>query len=36
LKISRDSTTFKLCQNSAEIVVHQTLRITSGLWKEPG
>jgi len=28
LKISRDSTTFKLCQNFAEIVVHQTLRIS--------
>jgi len=28
LKISRDSTTFKLCQNSVESVVHQTLRIS--------
>jgi len=25
LKISRDSITFKLCQNSAEIVVHEYL-----------
>jgi len=24
----RDSTTFKMCQNSAEIVVHQLLRIS--------
>jgi len=28
LKNKRDSTTFKLGQNSVEIVVHQTLRIS--------